>query len=251
MKHFGPTKREKVVWANQYAARYVRYGRYYRRQQTVDPVRNMTVWFSIFGVFVASMFLVKMTYEHMTGKLMGAPRVQVEAHEPKKTKIISPIPEEAIVTPSPLVLDITKVVKKQKEVIKKVANVPAPKDYDIWVGEAVDEFFGNDRDKSSEMRMIMHCLLNRESHHSTTIAHGDGGMAGGPLQYWEETWTRMRSRMIQDGYASDMSSRYNMKDAIFTTVYAISKGWGKEWGPILRDYNGAGWSTCQTPSWYE
>lgn len=117
----------------------------------------------------------------------------------------------------------------------------------MYISEAVDEFLPNHR---SESLMIMHCLAHRESGHGASNAHGDGGKAGGPFQFWEETWTRMRGRMITDGKATDMTDRYNLKESVRTTAYAISKGWAKEWGPILRDSKGSDFASCQTPSWY-
>lgn len=220
--------------SNQYATKYIRYGRYAHTETRSN--KNMYLWLTIYGIIVASAFLVKIGAENLLSNT-------AIAQEESSQVIVSPIPEDGISMKNDP-------IEKVKAAPKAETPKPQAEDYDIWVGEAVNMFYGNSRERKSEVRMIMHCLLNRESHHSTTIAHGDNGMAGGPLQFWEETWTRMRTRMINDGYAEDLSDRYNMKDAIYTTVYAISKGWGREWGPILRDSTGADWSTCPTPSWY-
>ena len=137
---------------------------------------------------------------------------------------IEPLELEAVVTPTPALID-------------------------IYVSTAVDEFFTLPGQRS-EMRMIMHCLLNRETRHDYGKGHGDNGMAGGPLQFWNDTWNRMRGRMIKDRYATEIGSRYDLKEAIRTTVYAIKQGWGKEWGPILRYSKGDMRASCPVPSFY-
>lgn len=123
------------------------------------------------------------------------------------------------------------------------------KSYDEYVGEFTDQLF-NDKGRQSEVRMIMHCLLYRESKHGLSKGLGDNGMAAGPLQYWEDTWTRMRKAMIKDGIVSEIGTRFDLKEAIRTTIYAIKQGWGKEWGPILRESQGVDYVTCPVPSWY-
>lgn len=115
------------------------------------------------------------------------------------------------------------------------------------IEDAVDEFLPNHR---SESLMIMHCLAHRESGHGVSKAHGDGGLAGGPYQFHEATWQRMRKQMIKQGYAEEIGSRYDLKEAIRTTAWAIREGRALEWGPILRDSKGSDYASCQTPSWY-
>lgn len=115
------------------------------------------------------------------------------------------------------------------------------------IEDSVDEFLPNHK---SESLMIMHCLAHRESGHGASNAHGDNGMAGGPFQFWEDTWIRMRNQMIKQGYADEIGSRYDLKESIRTTTWAIKNGNAKEWGPILRDSNGSDYASCQTPSWY-
>jgi hypothetical protein len=116
------------------------------------------------------------------------------------------------------------------------------------IDDAVSEFLS---DHESESLMIMHCLAHRESGHGASNAHGDGGLAGGPFQFHEETWQRMRKQMFKQGVADEIGSRYDLKEAVRTTAWAISQGRALEWGPILRDSKGSDFASCQTPSWYE
>ena len=115
------------------------------------------------------------------------------------------------------------------------------------IDDAVNEFLPNHK---SESLMIMHCLAHRESGHGASNAMGDGGLAGGPFQFHEETWTRMRKQMIKQGKATEIGSRYDLKEAVRTTTWAISNKNGLEWGPILRDSKGSDFAACQKPSWY-
>jgi len=118
---------------------------------------------------------------------------------------------------------------------------------DSYVGRAVDEFFtGHLR---SEARMIMHCLLHRESGHAASNKRGDGGLAIGPMQFQQETWNRMRGQMIKAGLATDISSPENLEQSIRTTAWALKNGRGREWGPIYRELKGSDFATCPAPSW--
>jgi len=114
------------------------------------------------------------------------------------------------------------------------------------IEQAVDEFLFNSK---SESLMIMHCLANRESHHGDsgkpTDPHGDNGLAGGPFQFHQATWDRMRGQMGEtDG------TRYDFQEAARTTAWAIANGRALEWGPILRAANGSNYAACPVPSWY-
>lgn len=126
---------------------------------------------------------------------------------------------------------------------------PALQAVDLYVSLAVDEFFP-DPAYQSEVRMITHCLLYRESHHASLEGHGDGGLAGGPLQFHQPTWEEYRQIMIDRGLAHDIGSRYDLQEAIRTTVWAIKDGRASAWGPILRAMQGQTEATCPTPSWY-
>lgn len=132
----------------------------------------------------------------------------------------------------------------EKETVKELPR----EDIDTWIGDAVDEFLPTHK---SEARMIMHCLAHREAGHGASNAHGDGGLAGGPFQFHQETWDGYRRLMIKDGKATQTGSRYDFKEAARTTAWAISTGRAKAWGPILRDSNGSDFAACQYPSWYK
>lgn len=98
------------------------------------------------------------------------------------------------------------------------------------------------------MRATMHCLASKESKHAFDKGHGDGGLAGGPFQFHEATWERMRRQMIKDGYATEIGTRYDLGEAASTVAYAFKKGWAREWGPILRFVNGTYGSKCELPT---
>ncbi len=120
-----------------------------------------------------------------------------------------------------------------------------------WTKKYVDRYFtGYER---SEMYMIMQCLLHRESGHSDgdKAGKGDGGLAGGTLQFHQATWNRMRGQMLKAGEITEIGNRYNTEQSVHTTVWAINNGNALEWGPILRDSKGSDFAACQTPSWYE
>lgn len=133
-----------------------------------------------------------------------------------------------------------------KEVVKKES-------IDTWVAEFVDEYFESNTQRS-EARMIMHCLLHRESGHrelGENDAHGDGGRAGGILQFHENTWIVFRKLMLNAGLVNEIGSRYDAKEAIRTTVWAIKNNRSLAWGPILRESKGNDFAACPVPSWQE
>lgn len=120
---------------------------------------------------------------------------------------------------------------------------------DAWVAEYTDHYF-TDGPRRSEVRMIMHCLLNREAGHGQGKGFGDGGLAGGPLQYHQSTWDGFRQIMLQRGLISEIGSRLDLKQAIHTTIWAIADGRAMNWGPILRRSEGIDRADCPVPSWY-
>lgn len=171
------------------------------------------------GVIIMQGVIIKVSYDFLDG-------IRVQASQ----GIVSPAPAP---TPEPVI----------KEVIVK------DEDIDTWVRDYINQYFSN-ASQRSEMKMIMHCLLNRESQHGLDQGHGDSGMAGGPLQYWEQTWESYRSQMVSEGQTAEIGSRYDMKEAIHTTVWAIKNGKGLAWGPLLRDSHNNHNASCPTPSFY-
>lgn len=158
-----------------------------------------------------------------------------EIHLVYATELISPKGAESSITPA---------VQAPKVELDNVQKL------DLLIGSSVDEFF-TDRSQRSEMRMIMHCLAHRENGHAANRNCGDSGLACGPFQFHPETWTRMRSRMVQGGVATEIGDRYDLKESTRTTVWAIKNGRGLEWGPILRDSKGSDFAACQKPSFYK
>jgi len=144
-------------------------------------------------------------------------------------------------------------VKVQEVEAQEVIPTPAPvstESIDELVGKYVDEFFTT-RSQRSEVRMIMHCLLNRESKHSEDTGRGDGGKAIGILQFHQPTWNGYRKIMIDRGFAIEIGSPLNVDQAIRTTVWAIKDGRAYAWGPILRWSKGRySEAACPVPSFY-
>ncbi len=159
-------------------------------------------------------------------------RVQARGSETLVT-VDQPVKVQVSPTPTPQL--------KVVELIMPTAT-PTPTNSD-YIELAVDEFLPKRR---SESLMIMHCLAHRESGHGSSTAHGDNGLAGGPFQFHQATWIRMRKQM-----GEPESSRYDFKEAARTTAWAIANGRALEWGPILRASNGSSFAACQKPSWYK
>lgn len=138
----------------------------------------------------------------------------------------------------------------QPEVITKYKTIkpePTPEPIiDDFISEAVDEFLPEHK---SEATMILHCLAHRESGHGKSNKCGDSGRACGPMQFWQETWVRMRKQMIEQELADEISDRHNTKEAVRTTAWAIANGHAHEWGPIARFLKGSNFAVCQAPSW--
>lgn len=103
---------------------------------------------------------------------------------------------------------------------------------DRLILESSQLYFSKENEKQAEL--TLHCLIDKESKYNTNKGHGDGGLAGGPMQFHEDTYQRMRKHMMKNGYVNWKGTRYNLQDSIMTTAYALSEGWGTEWGPILR-----------------
>lgn len=104
-------------------------------------------------------------------------------------------------------------------------------DFDFYVNKYVDKYMTHDKEYT---KYKLRCLYWKESRNGTSDAHGDNGMAGGPLQFWQETYNNYRKIMIKRGLVTEIGSRYDLENAIETTVWAISDGRELAWGPILR-----------------
>lgn len=161
-------------------------------------------------------------------------KLQVQARG-SETLVTVDQPVKVHVSPTP-----TPQLKVAELIMPTATPTPTESDY---IELAVDEFLPKRR---SESLMIMHCLAHRESGHGASTAHGDNGLAGGPFQFHQATWVRMRKQM-----GEPESSRYDFKEASRTTAWAIANGRALEWGPILRASKGSSFAACQKPSWYK
>lgn len=196
-------------------------------------------WFIVSFIIVTSLCLIfkaKASVSLGQGEDLGAKRVVPTSSPAPRTESPSPT-----ATPTPEI-----VIKEiEKEAPQKY---PELQEIDLMVGQAVDEFFTSPTQRS-EVRMIIHCLLNRESKHNLIKDKGDNGKAEGVLQFHEETWVRFRKLMIKKGLATEVGSQYDLKEAIRTTVWAIKDNRAKNWGPILRFTQGRYQeATCPSPS---
>ena len=131
------------------------------------------------------------------------------------TKILSPLPD-------PMFIQYTKVVEVDKP------------DFDFWVNKYSRKYLTSERD-IEYTKFKIRCLYWKESRNELDNDHGDNGMAGGPLQFWHDTYVAYRNIMIQRGHVEEVGSRYDLENAIETTVWAISDGRGNAWGPLLRN----------------
>ncbi len=111
-------------------------------------------------------------------------------------------------------------IETEKEYFKKIS--------DKMVGEINKQF---DSDKISWITPIAFCLLRNESGFGTNDSLGDGGLAGGILQFHENTYKHYRQEMINMGLASEVGSRFNDDTAIETAVYMWKNGELEQWGP--------------------
>lgn len=142
-------------------------------------------------------------------------------------------------------LAIKQYLQKQNELIKPINDneivvmerIIVKKVYletlDGWVDEAAEEFTRTPTQKSI-LKAKLHFLLSKESKHGASDGCGDNGLACGPMQFHEATWVAYRKQMIKEGYAEEIGDRHNMKQAIFTTAWAISEGKELAWGPLKR-----------------
>lgn len=167
---------------------------------------------------------------------------------PEATPVITPTPTLASPTPS---------------LASGVTSTPTPtpantmQKADVWVGQYVDQYFDQPSQRS-EARMVMHCLLNRETKHAYVKSQGDGGRAWGVLQWHLPTWERARKEMIKQGEATDISHPEDLEDAIQSTIWAMAQSAKPrnqrvisilEWGPVLRESQGKSEATCPVPTW--
>lgn len=199
--------------------------KYKQKYQLQKAINHVSVGINV--IFAILLILASSNHKHKVIELID----QVHAQEQKEASVAATVSKFGSLV-------------KTVEIEKPLLNA------DYWVGEYVDKYFTSPA-QQSEMRMIMHCLLNRETKHDLDKGHGDGGKAGGPLQFHQPTWEGYRKIMIERGLVDEVGSRYDQEQAIETTVWAIKDGRAKAWGPILRWSNGNAYAhSCPIPSWY-
>ncbi len=107
----------------------------------------------------------------------------------------------------------------------------------LTIDEMVDFYatrYTKNASQKSWMKTTLHFLLYKESKHGEDKQQGDGGLAGGPLQFHEATYQEYRQIMMKRGLTDHIGSRYDLEDAIETATWAISDGRQNAWGPIAR-----------------
>lgn len=160
-------------------------------------------------------------------------------------------PKSAVINPQAGVVQVAQ-AKSLEDTAAPVVRQPATTGE--MVEYAIMEFVP---EHYSEASMVMHCLLHRESGHGASKGHGDNGLAGGPMQFHQATWTRMRNAMKAQGINTPDADRYDLYEAVRTTAWAMKeskkpanqrKGSILEWGPVLRASQGKTNATCPKPS---
>lgn len=106
-------------------------------------------------------------------------------------------------------------------------------EYTQLVLKYLPKYYPNVYDQS-RMMPVFSCLLRNESGHFLNKGFGDGGRAGGILQFHEPTFKAYRKIMIAKGFVSHVGDRMNPEDAIETMIWAFSDGRGNAWGPYAR-----------------
>ncbi len=107
-----------------------------------------------------------------------------------------------------------------------------PYSQSVIIEKIVDQYAKSPSQRSWLLSMI-HCLLNKESVHYANKKMGDGGLAGGPLQYHQATYVGYRKLMIKQGLVEVIGSRFDFTNAVETTVWALMNGRKSAWGPVL------------------
>lgn len=136
--------------------------------------------------------------------------------------LISPIPEaEAKTTFTSRIISEAEAEEFTRQAIPNMVEMAANK-------------YAKDTKQRNHLVYQLHCLLKHESNYGENKGFGDGGRAGGILQFHEPTYARMRNQMIKSGEATEFGSRMSASNAIETTAWALANGRGNEWGPVKR-----------------
>jgi hypothetical protein len=141
----------------------------------------------------------------------------------KEFKYVSPVPEGYIYEPKPVYAAVP----------DQGSEDPWPDDYSFLV-ETYAQKYAKTKQQKLYLTYQLHCLLRKESFYYENKGHGDGGLAGGVLQYHQATWNAFRNEMIRKGLVKEVGSRYDVEQAIETTAYALANGKENHWGPVAR-----------------
>lgn len=114
--------------------------------------------------------------------------------------------------------------------VKEMVTV-APENPDTWIDRYARMY---SEDNAEYIKFQLHCLYWKESRNGQSNDMGDGGKAGGPYQFHQATWVRMRDQMIDKGLITEIGNRFDPKQAIQTTAWALANGRELEWGPVKR-----------------
>lgn len=107
--------------------------------------------------------------------------------------------------------------------------------YDL--DELVDKFsnkYGKTTYLKNRTKAMIHYLLLRETNYGNSTGMGDGGLAGGPLQFHESTYVANSKRMMLLGLRDHVGTRFDLQDSIEVCAWMINQGQENQWGPIYR-----------------
>lgn len=189
----------------------------------------------IIGLY-SLMVLPKVDYGQVLG-IMVARESEVVSPEivPTPTPMVSIV--ETVPTPTPVTPKDTDTPKDSPQTLPGVVvcNTGSwDQQISCWVVKYATKYTNNVYERSV-MIAKLHFLLSKEAKHGNVKTCGDNSKACGPLQFWAQTWTRMRTQMLKAGLITEIGDRNNMEQAIETTAWAIANGREKEWGPLLRN----------------
>ena len=139
--------------------------------------------------------------------------------EYKNFKFVSPIVESKEID-----YKVTWLTDIDESVRKAIPNM---------VEMSAERFTTSAKQKNFIMYQLF-CLLREESYLGETKTCGDSGKSCGFMQFKEATYNRIRKEMIKKGLVEELGNRFSPFYSIETTAYALTQGYGKEWGPIAR-----------------
>ena len=104
---------------------------------------------------------------------------------------------------------------------------------DTWIDKYAKKY-SKSKTQESRLKYQLHCLAYFETKHNAFKTCGDSQKACGLYQYHLNTWISFRKIMIKKGLIDEIGDRFNVKQAIETTAWALSDGRINNWGPAKR-----------------